>query len=350
MASILIGIAVGVSALVWVGVLWLVAVAWRDDRRREDQTTRQGSRMAEYGHTGPAPNTAPMDSGNVVAPAAPRVAPTPKVDVSAASDEVADSESQPWERLSTLVRSEPSDDETCVVPSCIFCDQPVGTVKYLWPEWLCRLFADQLTISNTEFGFGDVVENLRREVDQTVDCICERCSHGWLQRLDDDVSPFLTTMIIGKEKRLSPRQQGLLARWAAKTAAVAQYVNDDPVQTPRVAYEYLRRADLHAGTQVLVGRYDGNARLTQERNLFSRTIDGAEHYLSQSTFVIGKVLIQVIVDARQHSTPQLAPDATRLLLALVPSSDRKIDWPPGISIDDANEDVVRHGCSAVPAA
>ncbi len=327
MASILVGVAVGVSVLVWVGVLWLVAVAWRDDRRREDQMTLRGSRVAGYGHNGRAPSTAPMGDGNVVAPAAPRVAPTPKVDVSAAPAEMAG-----------------------VLPSCIFCDQPIGTVTYFWPEWLCRLFADQLTISNTELGFDDVVENLRREVDQTVDCICESCSDGWLQRLDDEVSPFLTTMIVGNEKRLSPRQQGALARWAAKTAAVAQYVHDDAVPTPRVACEYLRRAGLHAGTQILVGRYDGKARLTYERDLFSRTIDGTEHYLSQSTFVIGKVLFQVIVDARQHGTPQLTPDATDLLLALVPSNDRKIDWPPGISIDDANEDLVRHGCSAIPAA
>jgi len=350
MASMLVVLAVGISVLVWVGVLWLVALAWWDDRRREEQMTHRGPRIAGYGHNGPAPSTAPMGNGDVVAPAAPRVAPTPKVEVLAATGEVTDPESQTWEHLSTLVRSEPSGDVTFLVPSCIFCDQPIGTVKYLWPEWLCRLFADQLTVSNAELGFDEVVENLRREVDQTVDCICESCSQGWLQRLDDDVSPFLTTMIVGKEKRLSPRQQGLLARWAAKTAAVAQCVYDDPVPPPRVACEYLRRTGVHAGTQILVGRYDGNARLTHERNLFSRTIDGTEHYLSQSTFVIGKVLLQVIVDARQRSTPQLAPDATQLLLALVPSNDRKIDWPPGISIDDANEDLVRHGCSTVPAA
>ncbi len=78
-------------------------------------------------------------------------------------------------------------------------------------------------------------------------------------------------------------------------------------------------------------------------NLFCRTIDGDEHYLSQSSFVIGKLLIQVLADPQQHSTPELGADVARLLLALVPSLDRRIDWPPPLSIDDPLYDLVRLG-------
>jgi hypothetical protein len=198
---------------------------------------------------------------------------------------------------------------------------------------------------NKESGPDEtVVDRLRAEVDQTIDCICEPCSQGWMRRLDDNVSPFLTSMIVGAKMRLSPVQQRLLARWSAKIAAVTECVYDSPIRTPPSACEYLRRVGIHPGTQVLVGRYDGEAQtLSHERALFRGTFDGDEHHLSQSSFVIGKVLIQVLADSQQQTTPELGEDAARLLIALVPSHDRKVDWPPALTIDDPLYDLVRLG-------
>jgi len=239
----------------------------------------------------------------------------------------------------------PANEQACATPTCIFCDRPAGSVEYLWPEWICRCLTHQMATWNRERGTDDtLVQQIRTEVDRTVDCICETCMRGWIQHLDDDVVAFLTSMIAGDTTRLSPRQQDLLARWAAKTAAVIECVYDDPVRTPRSACEYLRRDGVPAGTQVLVGRYHGNARvLSHDRDLFSCTVDGTEQHLSQSTFVVGKLFIQVFADPWRDSTPQLAEDTTELLLALLPSHTRKVDWPPTISIDDSLYDLVRQG-------
>jgi hypothetical protein len=230
-------------------------------------------------------------------------------------------------------------------PTCIFCDRPTGPVEYLWPEWLCHFFTDRLGEWNKENGPDEaVVDRMRKEVDQTIDCICGPCSHGWMRRLDDNVSTFLTSMMVGNKTRLTPIQQRSLARWSAKNAAVIECCYDAPTRTPPSAFEYLRRIGVHPGTQVLVGRYDGEAQvLSHERDLFCCTIDGEEHYLSQSSFVIGKVLIQVLADPQQQTTPELGADVARLLLALVPSLDRKIDWPPPLSIDDPLYGLVRLG-------
>ncbi|MGO9874116.1 MAG: hypothetical protein ACLPVY_09980 [Acidimicrobiia bacterium] len=243
------------------------------------------------------------------------------------------------------VSSTPPDKQAYDAPTCIFCDRPTGPVEYLWPEWICRCLTDQMATWNRERGTDDtLVQQMRTEVDQTVDCICETCIRGWIQHLDDDVVAFLTSMIAGDRTRLSPRKQDLLARWAAKTAAVVECVSNDRVRTPRSACEHLRRDGVPAGTQVLVGRYDGNARvLSHDRDLFSCTVDGTEQHLSQSTFVIGKVFIQVFADPWRDSTPQLAEDTTQLLLSLLPTQTRKVDWPPTISIDDSLYDLVRRG-------
>jgi hypothetical protein len=207
-----------------------------------------------------------------------------------------------------------------------------------------------LAVWTKERGSDDaVMERLRSEIDQTVDCLCDLCRHGWMQRLDDDVRTFLTSMIVGDATALAPERQRLLARWAATTAVVMEFAYPAPNRTPPFACEHLRRAGVHPGTQVLVGRYDGELQiLTHERDLFSTAIDAKKHYLSQSTFVIGKVLLQVFADPWRNSAPELADDTTPTLLALAPTHDRTVDWPPRSSIDDVDYDLVRLGSSPAP--
>lgn len=190
----------------------------------------------------------------------------------------------------------------------------------------------------------DILARMRREVDLTVRSVCESCGQGWMQRLEDNVSPFLKSMIAGEVTPLPPVRRRQLARWAAKTAVVMECAYDAPIRTPRFACEYLRRIGVHPGTQVLVGRYEGDRQvLTHERDLFSRIIDGKKHYLSQSSFVIGKAFIQVFADPWRSSAPELEQDAAQPLMALLPSHRHKIEWPPAISIDDARYDLVRCG-------
>jgi len=227
----------------------------------------------------------------------------------------------------------------------VFCDRPAGSPEYAWPEWLCRFLTDQLIVWAKDRTIdAAVLHRTRMEVDQTVRGVCGSCSRGWIQRLDDKVNPFLQSMIVGDPTPLPQVRRRLMARWAAKTAAVMECADESPVRTPRFASEYVRRIGVHTGTQVLVGKYDGEQQiLSHERDLFSRLIGGQKHYLSQSTFVIGKTLIQVFSDPWRTSTPELADDGTRSLLALVPSDARTPDWPPAVTIDDAGYDVVRHG-------
>ncbi|MGO9875362.1 MAG: hypothetical protein ACLPVY_16355 [Acidimicrobiia bacterium] len=231
------------------------------------------------------------------------------------------------------------------VPACIFCERPSGSAEYAWPGWLCGFLTDQLSVRSKDPGTdAAILERTRTEVDQMVNGVCGHCSQGWIQRLDNNVSPFLQSMIAGDPTLLPQVRRRLLARWAAKTAAVMECADESPIRTPRFASEYLRRIGVHPGTQVLVGKYDGDRQiLTHERDLFTRVIGAEKHYLSQSSFVIGKTLIQVFSDPWRNSTPELAENAAQPLIALVPSHDLQTDWPPVIAIDDVGYDIVRHG-------
>lgn len=232
--------------------------------------------------------------------------------------------------------------------TCIFCGRPSAQVVYAWPDWLCRFLAEHQDTWRTMRAARTtdlaMVERAEREADKTVDCVCGACSAGWMQRLEDNVRPFLESMIAGDVTPLPPVRRRLLARWAAKTAVVMECAYDAPIRTPRFACEYLRRIGVHPGTQVLVGRYEGDRQiLTHERDLFSRMIDGKKHYLSQSSFVIGNAFIQVFADPWRSSAPELEQGAAQPLVALLPSHRNKIDWPPPLAIDDAGYDLVRSG-------
>jgi len=221
--------------------------------------------------------------------------------------------------------------------ACVFCDGPTASVGYLWPEWLCRVFTDGAGVWDAE-RYSDVaiMERLRQEVDQTVDCVCETCRDGWIQHLDDDVRPFLMSMIVGADRRLPPAHQQLLAHWAAKTAVVMESTYDSPIRTPPDVCTHLRQFGVSPGTQVLVGKYDGALQvLTHERDVFTTTMGAETQHLCASTFVIGKVLIQVWADPGRDHAPELDDDTTRRFISLVAGDPWTVDWPPRVAIDDA---------------
>jgi hypothetical protein len=240
-------------------------------------------------------------------------------------------------------------------PTCIFCDRPSGAVTYAWPEWICRLLIKQHGVANLAAdGAGTdpmIVERMEREVDSTVTRVCDVCQNGWMQRVEDDVIGFLEPMISGQPISLGHEHQWLLARWSAKTAAVLECTLDTPIRTPRIACEQLRTVGAHPGTQVLIGRYDGNAQvLSYERDLFSRTVDGEQRYFPQASLVIGHVFLQVFAGPWRTGTSDVTQPASAPLSALVGGSGEQIQWPPHVSVDDPRYELARFGVLAGGAA
>ena len=229
--------------------------------------------------------------------------------------------------------------------ACVFCSGPVDAVTYLWPEWLCSYFARLVTSWHADGDVNDAfVERLGNAVDQTVDCVCQSCTNGWIERLDEDVVEFLLALIAGDQTALSRTQQRALAVWVAKTAAVVECLGSNRPPTSRWAYECLRRREIRTGTQVLIGRYNGSARLLDHtsENLPYR-LGNTERHVPRSTFVIGELFMQVCVDPWHIHTARSAKDDRHRLIALVPYRRRKIYWPPADSIDDALCERARRG-------
>jgi hypothetical protein len=239
-------------------------------------------------------------------------------------------------------------DDLSDAPTCVFCDRPAGNAEYAWPEWLARFLMDRHMDQDAtlrEPGLDLVVlERVETEIDKTVTCVCETCTNGWMQRLEENASPLLRSMIVGDPTPLPPARRKLLARWSAKTAIVMECASRTWIRTPRFASEHLRKVGVHPGTQVLVGHYDGHLQLlTNERDLFSRMVDGEKRYIGQTTFVIGKLIVQVFADPWRDSAPELTEGASHPFVPLLGGNGRVIEWPPAVSVDDTLYDLARCG-------
>ena len=245
---------------------------------------------------------------------------------------------------------EPATNGHAPVPTCIFCDRPSGTVTYAWPDWLCRFLAERQDhwCAGTEHGIDLVmIERAENEADKTSARVCDICRQGWIQRLEDNVRPFLTSMIEGEETPLPPARRKLLARWAAKTAMVLETADDPTLATPRFATGHVRRTGVHPGTQVLVGRYAGERQLlSAERDVSVRTVGAEARHLSQTSLVMGNVLIQVFADPWRDAPPELTENAVQPFIALIGANRRGVKWPPATSVDDSLYDVMRLGAGA----
>jgi len=88
--------------------------------------------------------------------------------------------------------------------------------------------------------------------------------------------------------------------------------------------------------------------LTSERTVSTRAA-GAEASqlppvrLTQTTLVMGNVVLQVFSDSSRDAPPELTDDALRPFIALVGNPGRRVVWPPELPIDDERYDQLRIG-------
>ena len=204
------------------------------------------------------------------------------------------------------------------VPTCIFCDRPAGTrLAYAWPDWLCRFLVERhgrWCPTHGERGIDLVTlgaHGARGRQDRRR--VCDTCREGWIQRLEDNVSPFLTV----DDRRRADTTTG---RASKASGAVGRQDRDghgvaaDPeLRTPRFASEHLRKIGVHPGTQVLVGRLRRRRARSSppSATCSARIVDGETRYLSQTSLVIGRRRFSRCSPTRGTTPPELTEGTVR---------------------------------------
>src|SRR5688572_8234996 len=119
---------------------------------------------------------------------------------------------------------------------CVFCgDTDVKfSNEHAWPNWIRSLFpAGHTAVFRFRRPTGEEPTVHRhhakgkrgQDMGLTVNVVCKvRCNEGWMDKLEEEVRPFLSSCIRnGSPVTFTPKQQSAVATWACKTAMVFEF-------------------------------------------------------------------------------------------------------------------------------
>jgi hypothetical protein len=132
---------------------------------------------------------------------------------------------------------------------CIFCGFAGSlTSEHIWSRWTHRYIPKSMkhyrslrATSHPERSDFKVFKRRGDIQDWKVRCVCERtCNNGWMRkRIDEPARQVLIPLIEGRETRISPDQQRVIASWATLKAMVAEYDESAHVITHHKQRRYL---------------------------------------------------------------------------------------------------------------
>ena len=225
---------------------------------------------------------------------------------------------------------------------CIFCEKTSGSQEHAWPDWLVKHVTERRKdwqLEVVRLGSPLIsVEQVNREIEVVVDCVCDRCNRGWMKKLEDRVSSFAKPMMDGKPAVLKWQQRDQLARWAAKTALALECSYNGEHRTPRRIREQVRmHAKLPISIDVALGAYSGARPLGSMRVIWD-ALDGDELYLIWSVLIFGNVFIEARTNTRRKERASLLSAQSDFLIPLTGVERDQIKWPPRSAFGDDSID------------
>jgi hypothetical protein len=190
---------------------------------------------------------------------------------------------------------------------CLFCDHKANSREHIFPDWINKIFNPNaigpVDAEVVQYGPDGTVVNTwptKKVAGHRHRIVCECCNgstqQGWMCDLEGEVSPILTPIIRGFPTDLSQIEQLLVARWAAKTAMVAETIMKFPATFTRPDAEIVRtqgRPPLRA--RVLIAAWEGEGVATRYlRSIGDVTSDGTPFMdLYVHTIQVGCLVLQV---------------------------------------------------------
>lgn len=137
-------------------------------------------------------------------------------------------------QLPNIIRVEGSPTSASLIKSgdrrfCIFCGADADSREHIFPNWL----NDMIVVDGADAHqflvlSGKLTQQrnyrARNSASQTARVVCGPCNNGWMSSLELEAKPALGPMIANRMTRLDSPQQLIVARWAIKTAMVAESI------------------------------------------------------------------------------------------------------------------------------
>lgn len=239
---------------------------------------------------------------------------------------------------------------------CVFCGaRPKPSGEHVWPEWLKKVMppktGEKWTVRHGMHRVGDdrVIQFDIVPFTQTVNCVCVPCNNEWMNEIENDAKPYLTTIIQGRGRDLPPVGRKKIATWIALRVLILQYTHPKLITAPRSQYEWLYekrgRNDREAppGMFIWLGAYtNGNvppnyAHSALGAKLASGVVDPAQHLGYTATFTVGHLVAQVVSleRTRKDGAFKDSRQVRSVFIRLWPPTTGTKTWPPRKVMDNA---------------
>lgn len=245
---------------------------------------------------------------------------------------------------------------------CLFCGKagPL-TEEHVFGDWLWKLGFHGEGLREMVFEPGSPILQKGGPFSKKLKVACGRCNNGWMSALETAAKPILLRLfgaIATAQVALHEREQGILARWAAKTVAVLSAL-DGPTRL-LAGLDYAQRVPVahrltlvnggppHNQTRIWIGAAS-IPRLAQGEQLAAYSIKPSAVTITQGTdstvcpiYQARFRLFNVVFDVWGHDDTGLvgltlsAAVAGGLEVALLPvwpAEHPVLYWPPAQSLD-----------------
>lgn len=231
--------------------------------------------------------------------------------------------------------------------TCIFCARRANTDEDVIPRWIPRLLqkheGELVRMRTSRFG-REPQEQLVGESIQKVKSVCSHCNNGWMSRLEDEVKPILTPMILGNAVTLTAKQQERITTWMTKCAMVFESMATGEVLYNNLDRQHFRKTGSPlSATSAWLGQYTGGVRIIPNYRLISRQQkDGGTVKVLVLTLVFGELALQLTCakwtqELSYMEIPTfILTDTKSLLVEVWPVNLLGVHWPPRCSFDDEN--------------
>lgn len=229
--------------------------------------------------------------------------------------------------------------------TCIFCARRANTDEDVIPKWIPRLLRKQegerVPMRTTRFG-QEPHDQLAGESIQKVGSVCGQCNNGWMSRLEDDVKPILTPMMLGNAITLTAQQQERITTWLTKCAMMYESMATGEVFYNELdRHHFMKTVSPLSSAAVWLGQYIGGIRIISDYRLLSRQQNpGGSVKILVLTLALGKLALQLtsakwtkVIPRIELPTAVLA-DTEDLLVQVWPVNLIGVKWPPLSSFDD----------------
>jgi hypothetical protein len=230
---------------------------------------------------------------------------------------------------------------------CAFCSSPAVDHggEHPWSDWMNKI------ITRKRFTFASFKQEgekrehrvwKRRKLDEKLPVVCQPCNNGWMSDLENkEAKPAIKDLILSdKLVTLSPERLRSIARFAFKTAVIADHYSMSAGQSPFFStvarYRFRETLQVPGGVQMWISAFkeSGHGAL---RCVYHSSSAKARHgfELYALTFGVGYFLVQVV--GSKWLDPTDAPAAFPFLFSgkhwdkfsapFWPSNGQTIQWP-----------------------